>query len=252
MKLRLIRSATLVIEIAGRRLLVDPDFGPRHSRPSFTGRSRNPLVELPVPIDAVLDQVDLVLVSHLHQDHFDQVAAEVLPKGLPLLCQPEDEELVRSKGFTHVHSLHESLTWNGMRITRTPGEHGQGAVLDLMGTVSGWVLQAAGEPTVYWAGDTVLCPSVRQTLVQTRPAVVVTHSCGAVWPDYGLIVMDAAQTIEVCRLVPDATVVAVHMDAFDHATVSRLDLRAAAQAAGIDENQLRIPADGEHLSVELQ
>lgn len=251
MQLRLIRSATLVIEFAGRRLLVDPDFGPRHSRPSFAGLSPNPLVDLPVPIAAVLDEVDLVLVSHLHQDHFDQVAADVLPKALPLLCQPEDEQHVRNKGFTRVIACHESLVWNGIGITRTPGEHGHGAVLELMGNVSGWTLQAAAEPTVYWTGDTVLCPSVRQTLAHAKPDVVVTHSCGAVWPDYGLIVMDAAQTIEVCRLVPDATVVAVHMDAFDHATVSRADLRTAAQVASIDDTQLRIPADGERVSVEL-
>jgi hypothetical protein len=77
--------------------------------------------------------------------------------------------------------------------------------------------------------------------------VVVTHSCGAVWRDMGLIVMDAAQTVEVCQLVPEATVVAVHLEALDHATVSRDMLRAAAEKAGIPLSRLRIPADGEAL-----
>ena len=31
-----------------------------------------------------------VLATHLHQDHFDATAARLLPRDLPLLCQPED------------------------------------------------------------------------------------------------------------------------------------------------------------------
>ena len=47
MKLRLLRNATLKLEIRGRIVLIDPFFAPKGSRPSFTGRAPNPLVELP-------------------------------------------------------------------------------------------------------------------------------------------------------------------------------------------------------------
>ncbi|MBE0691299.1 MAG: hypothetical protein IH587_14365 [Anaerolineae bacterium] len=84
--------------------------------------------------------------------------------------------------------------------------------------------------------------------------MIVTHSCGAKWPDSAgqrhLIVMDAAQTIETCRLAPDAIVVATHMEALDHATISRAALRAQADDAGIDAYHLHIPADGESLTIE--
>lgn len=50
MKLKLLRNATLKLDFAGRTFLIDPDFGPRHSRRSFTGRSENPMVDLPEPI----------------------------------------------------------------------------------------------------------------------------------------------------------------------------------------------------------
>ncbi len=53
--------------------------------------------------------------------------------------------------------------------------------------------------------------------------------------------MDAAETVAVCQSAPWATVVAVHMEALDHATVSRADLRAAAEAAGIAPTRLLIP-----------
>lgn len=58
--------------------------------------------------------------------------------------------------------------------------------------------------------------------------------------------MDAEQTIAVCRAAPNSTVIATHMEALDHATVSRAELRQQADAAGIDN--LLIPADGETLT----
>lgn len=47
MYLRLIRSATQRLRYVGRELLLDPYFAPKHSRPSYAGRSPNPLVDLP-------------------------------------------------------------------------------------------------------------------------------------------------------------------------------------------------------------
>ena len=57
--------------------------------------------------------------------------------------------------------------------------------------------------------------------------------------------MDIADTLEVARLAPAATVVAVHLEAVAHAPVTRAALRAAAETAGIDASRLRIPYDGE-------
>jgi hypothetical protein len=91
---------------------------------------------------------------------------------------------------------------------------------------------------------------VLETIAGIRPEVIVIHACGAVWGEaQTLIVMDAAQAIEVCRSAPSATVIATHMDAVDHATVSRPDLRAAARQAGIPDDRLLIPADGESITI---
>jgi hypothetical protein len=59
--------------------------------------------------------------------------------------------------------------------------------------------------------------------------------------------MDGQQTIEVCRIASQSIVIATHMETFDFDTVSRKDLRAMAEAAGIEAKQLLIPADGETL-----
>jgi len=118
-----------------------------------------------------------------------------------------------------------------------------------MGNVSGYVLRAKDEPTVYWAGDTIWCNAVKQVIDEFQPDIIVTHSCGAKFPDSDPIIMDAVQTVEVCRTAPSAIVIATHMEAVDHATVSRADLRSFAEKSGINTNQLLIPADGEVLNL---
>lgn len=250
MKLQLLRNATLKIDYAGKTLLIDPDFAPKHSRPSFAGRSPNPMVDLPADIADILAGVELVIVSHLHADHFDRVAQDNVPKDMPLICQPGDAEKIRSFGFSDVTELTDQIVWQGIRLTRRDGNHGTGAVLDKMGSVIGVSIEAENEPSIYWTGDTVLYPPVVETILVTKPDIIVTHSCGAKWDDT-LIVMDAAQTVEVCRIADEkALIIATHMEALDHATVSRAELRSLADNSNIATQKLIIPADGEtlHLS----
>jgi len=53
MKLRLFRNATIKLAIAGKTILIDPFFAPKGTRPSYTGRAPNPLVELPASVEEV-------------------------------------------------------------------------------------------------------------------------------------------------------------------------------------------------------
>jgi len=248
MKLQLFRNATLKLDYAGHTVLIDPYLAPKHSLPSFTGRSPNPMVDLPVGIDEILAGVELVVVSHLHTDHFDKVAKEVVPKDLPLICRPGDERTILEAGFTDVRPLLDVFDWNGLVFTRREGSHGLGPVVEKMGPVMGFTLAATGEPKIYWAGDTVLYPPVMKTIEEKKPQIIVTHSCGAKW-DGDLIVMDAEQTIATAELAPTSRVVAVHMEALDHATTTRADLRRAANARNIPATRLLIPDDGDVLAL---
>jgi hypothetical protein len=70
------------------------------------------------------------------------------------------------------------------------------------------------------------------------------------WGDHVLIVMDAAQTVAVCRAAPNSTVIATHMEALDHATVTRAALRAYAEAHGVRPKKLLIPLDSERIVIQ--
>lgn len=249
MEIQQIRNATLKITFSGTTLLTDPVLSPKHDIESFAGNERNPTVDLPFPAEEVIRGVDAVLVSHLHQDHFDHRAKEMLPKDIPLFCRPGDAPAIRESGFTRVTEVADSLDWHGITITRTPGAHaGNAKWQEILGQVSGFLLKAGESPLVYWTGDTILTDEVRAVIQNNRPDIILTHSCGAVLEDSGPIVMDDKMTVEVCSLAPKAVVAAIHMEALDHATVTRQDLRAAADAAGIPPKRLLIPADGDVLT----
>ncbi len=249
MEVQLIRNATMRWTYAGHRFLTDPYFAPKHTWPPLAGTSPNPQVDLPIAPATILTGVEAVLLSHLHPDHFDPVAQQLVPKDIPLLCQPADEASLREKGFRGVIPVEASLKWSAVSFTRTPGQHGYGNWVQRMGPVCGFILQAPSEPTVYWAGDTVWYEAVRQTILQYRPAIIITHSRGADFGNSGPIIMDAAQTVAVCQVAALATVIAVHLETFDFDTVSRAALRLAADSAKVSPAQLRIPVDGESLAL---
>lgn len=248
MKLRLLRNATLKLDYGGRTFLLDPDFGPRHSRRSFTGRSQNPMVDLPEPIEDIVAGVDTVIVSHLHADHFDEVAKDRVPKNLPVICRPGDEAAIAQAGFSSITAIDCFVRLGPIILKRHPAQHGTGAVVEKMGPVMGLSFEAPGEPTLYWCGDSVFYPPLRDAIAATGPDVIVAHSCGAMW-DNTLIVMDEDQTLALAEAFPRATVIATHMEALDHATVSRAALRKAAKERGIDTKRLRIPVDGETIEL---
>lgn len=249
MQIEFLRHATLVLGIGESRLLVDPMLGPAGEMPAIPetpNPHRNPLAPLPTAVDELIADVDAVLVTHLHRDHFDPVAEEALPKGLPLLVQPEDEERVRGMGFNEVLRVDPSRAWRGIEIVRTGGRHGQGEMAERMAPVSGYVLRAPGEPSLYVAGDTVWCAEVRQALETYEPQVVVVNAGAAQFLTGGPITMTAEDVAAVCGAAPEATVVAVHMEAINHCLLGRAELRRALQAQELSERVV-IPSDGEQL-----
>jgi L-ascorbate metabolism protein UlaG (beta-lactamase superfamily) len=253
MQIRLLRHATCALRLDGRRILIDPMLsraGAMDPVPIAANALRIPLVELPLDdagLTTLIGQLDAILVTHLHRDHFDSRAAEILPKTLPAICQPCDAEALERIGFQTVLPVETLREWQGIRITRTGGQHGTGEVGERMGTVSGFVLRVPGEPGLYLAGDSIWCGEVEAAIVGLRPQVIVVNAGAAQFLTGGPITMTAADVVRVCRAAPGATVVAVHLEALNHCALSRLDLGAALDEADV-LSQVWIPANGETLT----
>lgn len=245
MRLRLLRHATLVVEFAGRKLLVDPMLGAPGTMPAIENSPNprpNPLVPLPAALAETVQDLDAILVTHTHRDHWDEAAARELPKEVPLLCQPEDEAKLKSQGFTRVQPLQTGLIWNALEVTRTGGQHGSGEIGRKMAPVSGFVLRGPGEDALYIAGDTIWCSEVQQAIQQFRPGAIVVNAGAARFLEGDPITMTAADVISVCRAAPQAKVVAVHMEAINHCLLTRAQLAQETGSAGV---RVIVPGDGE-------
>jgi L-ascorbate metabolism protein UlaG (beta-lactamase superfamily) len=160
MNIQLIRNATLVVQYAGKKFLIDPFLGEKGAYPPFPNSLRqdqnNPLVGLPTSIDNMISNLDAVIVTHLHLDHWDDAAKEVLPKDVKMFVQnDEDATEVKNVGFQNVEVIKENTTLGDIRLIKTKGEHGRGEILQLAGHVCGVVFKHPSEKTLYIAGDTV-------------------------------------------------------------------------------------------------
>jgi L-ascorbate metabolism protein UlaG (beta-lactamase superfamily) len=251
MRLSLLRHATLGVRVCGLRLLVDPQLDPAGARPAIPGTARprrNPLVELPEPAEVAVRGLDGIIVTHLHQDHLDPTALELLPRDVPLLCQPEDAETLRGHGFADVRPVDGSVELGPLRVTRTDGRHGTGAIGEQMAPVSGFVLAAPDEPVLYVAGDTILCDEVRAALDAHDPDVTVVNAGAARFEEGDPITMDAGDVIGVARHAPRTRVVAVHMEAINHCGETRADLHQRVHAEAL-HGRVTVPEDGTEVPV---
>ena len=92
---------------------------------THNSQQRMPLVDLPIPVEKIMEGVDAVIVTHTHEDHWDKTAQQAVPKNLPIFVQHEsDAGKLRTQGFKDVRILHDSVTFNGVSLTRTGGAHG--------------------------------------------------------------------------------------------------------------------------------
>lgn len=250
MKITLLRHATLLVAFGGKTLLVDPMLSEKEAMPPIVNSSnerRNPLVELKAPAN-YLSAIDAVLLTHTHRDHFDDAAAEKLPKQKPVLCQPEDEAKLNELGFQNVIPVATEIEWQGIRIHRTGGQHGTGEIGRKMAPVSGYILEVDQEPSLYIAGDTIYCTEVQAALAGHDPAVTVVNGGGARFVQGDPITMTPEDVARLLAFAPQTQVVVVHLEAINHCLAVRADFRQALAAALI-AGKAYIPEDGETISL---
>ncbi|TFE01558.1 MBL fold metallo-hydrolase [Jeotgalibacillus salarius] len=252
MKIQLIRNATLVVHYAGQKFLVDPFLAEKGAYPPLQNAARqdqnNPLVELPVSLNELIQDVNAVILTHLHLDHYDDAAKEALPKDIKIFVQNDEDAMkVMEDGFENVEVLTEKTVFKGTELIKTAGEHGRGEILKILGLVSGVVFKHENEKTLYVAGDTVWYEGVENEISQHEPDIIVVNAGDNQFLEGGSLVMGKEDVYETAKAAPKAEIMAVHMEAVNHWALSREDLRVFAEEKSF-AGQLHVPEDGESYS----
>ena len=226
-----IRNATVKLSYPGVTFLIDPWLSePCASEERAEAlRTRRfipkPVCPLPIPPEKILKNVDVILTTHLHEDHF---SADFLPKDTRMVFQNRaDAERAETMGFTNVSCFAEApLTLGGVTVFRVDARHGDtDAAVRRMGPTSGFVFVREGEP----------------------PTVIIVNACDARLP-VGRLIMNAEDVAKTCACSPDSLVIASHMEAVSHAHLDRAALRQSLSDSPYAA-QVRIPADGERIEI---
>lgn len=249
MRVTHLRHATFVVHYAGKSLLVDPMLDPAGARPPIPNTANpqpNPLVPLPDGWEAIVNSADAIIQTHLHSDHFDDTAKQVLDKAVPVFALPEQVPQIDANGFLDIRGVESTVQWEGISLTRVGGQHGTDEIAAMLAPVSGWVLQAPGEPVAYLAGDTIWCDEVADAISRFNPEVIVINAGGASFLAGGLIIMDSNDIAKVREAAPDAAIAVVHLNAINHCFETRDLLKENLAKLGV--SGVQVPEDGETIT----
>ena len=236
---RVLGGPTALIEYGGLRFLTDPTFDAPGEYPLGGGRSLTKTA--PSAADpADLGPVDAVLLSHdQHPDNLDTA-------GRALLAEVPVVLTTRSAAARLGGTTRGLVPWDAVdlprprggtvTVTATPALHGPEGCEPVTGEVVGFVLTAAGLPTVHVSGDNASLDVVRAIAGRIGPvdtAVLFAGAARTALFDGALLTIDGARAAEAATVLGARRVVAAHCDSWAHFTEDRENVVAAFTAAGI-------------------
>ncbi|NYF91038.1 MBL fold metallo-hydrolase [Tunturibacter empetritectus] len=179
-----IGHSSFLLQVNGRKLLVDPVFS---KRLIVLRRQRRPGVMV-----EELPPIDVVLLTHAHMDHLDMAslrrvirATRRLTGQTPEVVVPRGvEDLVERLGFSRIHGLAwwDQIEVQGLKVTMTPCKHwGARMFRDTHRGYGGYVIEGGGQ-SVYHSGDTAYFDGFREIGAKLKPEVALLP-IGAYFPD---------------------------------------------------------------------
>lgn len=249
MKINQIRNATIIVNYANRKFLIDPMLAEKGTYSPFPNSARQdqktPVVSLPTSVENIIEDIDAVIVTHLHLDHFDEAAQRILPKDIKMLVQNEEDATeVRNAGFQNVEVLQEDTVFEDIQLIKTKGEHGRGEILKLAGLVCGVVFKHQSEKTLYVAGDTVWYDEVQKVIDTHKPEIIVVNGGDNQFFEGGSLVMGKEDIYKVYKAALNSQIIVVHMEAVNHWNLSREELKSFINEKGM-ASTVSVPDDGE-------
>ena len=246
LELTFVGNATVLLRWGDITVLTDPNFLHAGQR-AYLGHGlwTRRLLEPAIPVEE-LPPIDLVVLSHLHGDHWDRVARRHLPPTTPVVTTPHASRRLQAfQGFRRSLGLATWESWaytqgdTFVRVTAAPGRHARGPAQLLLPPVMGSVLELGRDGTVerrvYLTGDTLMYPFVHEVAGRFPDLdVAVVHLGGTKVLGRLLVTMDGAQGAELVEAVRPGRVVPVHYDDYEAFTSGLDDFLSAVRRKGLD------------------
>jgi L-ascorbate metabolism protein UlaG (beta-lactamase superfamily) len=210
--------STVLLEIAGRRILFDPMLGQVPAPLPFLSTHRfNP--ELPLTAED-LPRLDAVLISHDHYDHLDYATILKLKDKTDRFYAPLGVGAHLARWGVEGKKIRE-LDWGdsagfpGLALFCEPARHFSGRGLrDNSSTLwASWVLKIGGK-TIYFSGDSGYGPHFRELGRRFGPFDFAMVECGQYDEQWPMIHMRADQAVRAARELGAKLMMPIHWGAF--------------------------------------
>jgi L-ascorbate metabolism protein UlaG (beta-lactamase superfamily) len=253
-----IGTATTLIRYQGLTILTDPNFLHRgdHVHLGYglhSKRLSNPAIDF-----EQLPPIDFVLLSHLHEDHFDKLVEERLPRHTPILTTCAAARTLRRRGFTSTYALR---VWDhvtvrkghvALRVTSMPGTHGPALVSAALPDVMGSMLDFRNERDnrayrMYISGDTLVHDELHEIPRRYKNIDLALLHLGGTRVLGILVTMDAAQGVECLRIIQPDMAIPIHYNDYDVFKDPLENFVRAVERAGL-QDKVRYLYHGESYS----
>lgn len=221
-RLTYVGHATVLIEMDGSRILTDP----------LLTRWLGPLRrQWPAVDPAWMRDIDCVLLSHLHHDHFHLPSLARLDTGSRCVVPLGAGALLRARGFRNVDEVSpgDRFTIGTVDVDVVRAIHdSRRHFSDVTAEPQGFVLR--GSQTVYFAGDTDIYPEMRDLGPALNVALIPVWGWGAtLGPGH----LDPLRAAEAVGLLQPRIAIPIHWGTYFPAGLPwrrRFALRETARA----------------------
>lgn len=250
-------TATVIVSYGGFKVLTDPNFlhAGDHVHLGYgltSERLTNPAIEI-----ENLPDIDFLLLSHLHGDHFDRIAEARLNKTMPIVTTGHAAQYLEGKAFRPPVALD---TWEDVtirkdsggwvRVTAMPGTHAPGVLGRVLPPVMGSMLEfgEAGEDEarlrMYISGDTLVHGALKEIPRRYPEIDLALLHLGGTRVLGIMVTMDGKQGVEAMKIVDPKTAIPIHYNDYSVFKSGLEDFEQAVNEAGLGD-RVRYLAHGE-------
>lgn len=241
--------SAFLLEIAGKKILLDPMFGDVPAPHPWLGKSRYSN-GLPIEIEK-LPKIDAIIMSHDHYDHLDYGSIMKLKEKTEQFYMPLGVGAhFRAWGVeeSRIHELDwwQDITLDSLKFTCTPARHFSGRGFTRANTLwSSWVIQSP-DKNIYFSGDSGYGPHFKAIGDKFGSFDFAMMECGQYNEKWEAIHMMPEQTIQAAIDVNAKITQPIHWGAFTLSLHSWTDpIVRASEAAAQRGVTLCTPAIGE-------